>query len=130
MARINYYGTDEVVRKLDDLGENVEDIVFNALLESAEKPKEEMLNFIKNHKRTGITEGSFKETLKKEDGKIYLEIGFDIKRGGLPALFLNYGTPRQEPYFFIDKAIENNLDEIKKTQEEAMQRALAKAKLK
>ena len=131
MARIDYYGTDELIQKLDRLGGNVDEVLASALLKSAEKPKEEMLAYIKEHKRTGLTESTFTENIEHErdSGTIYLEVGFDIKKGGLPALFLNYGTPTIEPSFFINNAIDNNIEEIKRAQIETIEKAIKESGL-
>lgn len=134
MARIDYYGTDEVLKKLENLGVDVSDELAKALIASAEKPKAEMLDFIRQHRRTGQTEDTFVENIEvdKDNGKIYLEVGFNLKgkKPGLPALYLNYGTPFIQPTFFIDKAIDNNIDEIKRVQQETLEKALKNAGLK
>lgn len=127
-GRIDYYGTDEIIQKLKKLGANVEEALALALERSAEKPKQEMFDFIaQKHHRTGDTEKSLLTEIEidKKTRKIYLRVGFNLDKEdgkpGLPALFLNYGTPKQEPTFFIDKAIRNNIDEIKKTQQETLE---------
>ena len=125
MARIDYYGTDDIVKKLEKLKVNTTQALAQALKESAEVPKREMLDYIKQHRKTGKTEESFTETIKTENDVIYLELGFNLSganKPGLPALFLNYGTPFIEPSFFIDKAIENNTDKIKQTQQKTLER--------
>lgn len=140
MARIDYYGTDEIIQKLDRLGANVSEELAKALIKSAEKPKAEMLAFfdhLKDPQRsTGKTKGSFVETVRDDTtkGKIYLDIGFNLNKKdgkpGLPALFLNYGTPFIEPSFFIDNAIENNRDEIKRVQQETLEKVAREMGLK
>lgn len=134
MARVDYYGADEIIKKLEELGANVEEELSRALIASCQKPKNEMLAYIKEHKRTGETEASFTETIKTDEGKgkIYLDLGFNLSgtKPGLPALFLNFGTPFIEPSFFIDKAIEENRDEIKRVQEETLIKAVKEAGLK
>lgn len=122
-AKIDFYGTSELLQKLEKAGGNVEKAIVNALKKSAEKPKAEMLEYIRQHKLSGATEESFTEEIKSEGDKIYMKVGFDIKKGGLPAVFLNYGTPRIAPSFFVDNAIENNIDEIKRVQLEALNNA-------
>lgn len=136
MARIDYYGTDEIIQKLDRLGANVSEELAKALIKSAKKPKAEMLAYIKQHRDTGKTEESFTETVREDTtkGKIYLDIGFNLNKKdgkpGLPALFLNYGTPFIEPSFFIDNAIENNRDEIKRVQQETLEKVAREMGLK
>lgn len=136
MARIDYYGTDEIIQKLDKLGANIGEELAKALKQSAVKPKNEMLSYIREHRDTGATEDSFTETIVNDEakGKIYLDIGFNLSKKagspGLPALFLNYGTPYIEPSFFIENAIENNRDEIQRTQQEALEKVARELGLK
>ena len=134
MARVDYYGADEIIKKLDDFGANVTEELSKALIASCQKPKQEMLSWIKEHRKTGETEDSFIEEIKtdEEKGKIYLDIGFSLKgtKPGLPALYLNWGTPFIEPSYFINNAVENNRDEIKRVQEKTLLKALRDAQLK
>lgn len=122
-SRIEFFGTSELLQKIEKAGGNVEKLCAEALKSSVQKPKEEMLQFIREHHLTGQTENSFVEEIKTENGKIFCEVGFSIKGGGLAALFLNLGTPKIKPSFFIDYAVENNIDEIKKAQLEALNKA-------
>lgn len=126
-AKIEFYGTDELIRKIEKAGGNVEKAIIEALKQSSEKPKAEMLSYIRRHRQTGATEDSFTEEFKSKNDKIYMRIGFDIKRGGLPALFLNYGTPRIQPSFFIDNAIDHNIDSIKEAQLDVLREVFKEA---
>lgn len=119
-GKIEFFGTSELLKKLEAAGANVEQCVIDALQKSVEKPKAEMLDYIRQHRQSGATEESFTTEIKKEGDKVFLKVGFDIKKGGLPAVFLNYGTPRIQPSFFIDKAIDDHIDEIKQAQLEAL----------
>lgn len=122
-SRIDFYGSSELLKRLEAAGANVEQCVVNALEKSVEKPKAEMLEYIRQHKLTGKTEQSFTTEIKHEGNKVFLKVGFDIKKGGIAAVFLNYGTPKIAPSFFIDNAIEHNLDEIKRAQLQALNEA-------
>lgn len=122
-ARIDFYGSSELLKKLERAGANVEKCIVDALQKSVEKPKEEMIDYIRQHKLTGQTEDSFTTEIKHEKNKVYLKVGFDIKKGGIAAVFLNYGTPKIAPSWFIDNAVENNLDEIKRAQIDALNKA-------
>lgn len=122
-ARIDFYGSSELLKRLEAAGANVEQCIVDALQKSVEKPKEEMLQYIRQHKLTGQTEESFTTEIKHKRNKIYLKVGFDIKKGGIAAIFLNYGTPKIAPSFFIDNAIDNNIDEIKREQLQALNEA-------
>lgn len=120
--KLNYLGSTELLKQIEAAGGSVEDAVIAAIRKSAEKPSEEMQSFIRKHKRTGQTERSWTEEIKNRDGIITGEFGFSIKKGGLPALFWNVGTPRKAPAatYFIDNALENNIDEIIEAQNTAI----------
>lgn len=127
-SRIEFFGTSEILKKIEAAGGNVEWACAEALKKSVEAPKAEMLDFIRTlpfstkhgHHPTGQTEDSFVEEITQDGNKIYLELGFSIRKGGIAALFLNLGTPKIKPTFFIENAIDNNIDAIKKAQLDAL----------
>lgn len=122
-SRIEFFGTSEILKKIESAGGNVEQACVDALKKSVEAPKAEMLDFIRAHKLTGVTENSFVEEIRQEGNKIYLELGFSIRKGGIAALFLNLGTPKIAPTWFINNAIDHNIDAIKKAQLDALKEA-------
>lgn len=121
-SKIGFYGSSEILKKLEEAGANVEEEIIKAIRKSAVKPSNEMLGFIRQHKRSGRTEDSFVEEIKSKDGVITAEFGFSVRKGGLPALFHNLGTPRKAPpaSWFIDNAVESNIDEIIAEQNKAL----------
>ena len=119
-SRIEFFGTSELLKKIEKAGGNVEKACADALRASIQAPKQEMLEYIRQHHLTGQTEDSFVEEIKNENGKIYCEVGFSIRKGGIAALFLNLGTPKIKPSFFIDDAIDHNIDKIKADQLRAL----------
>lgn len=70
----------------------------------------------------GFTGGSVQ--VVSEEDCLYFEYGFDAKNGGLPALFLDIGTPKIKPTFFIYYAVENNMARIHAIQREELMRIL------
>jgi hypothetical protein len=124
-AKIDFYGSVEILKKLDEAGVDIEKEIVNALRKSTEKPSEEMLSFIRGHKRSGRTEASWGEEITSKDGVITAEFGFSIRKGGIPALFFEVGTPRKAPpaSWFISNALDHNLDEIITAQNEALMTA-------
>ena len=122
-SKIEFFGTSELLKKIEKAGENVEKACADALRASVETPKQEMLQYIRQHHLTGQTEDSFVEEIKNENGKIYCEVGFSIRKGGIAALFLNLGTPKIRPSFFIENAIDHNIDKIKADQLKALNEA-------
>lgn len=124
-ARVNFYGSTELVKKLEKAGANVEKEIIKALKQSIQKPKEEMISFMqtKPEHKTGRTVSSWVEEIREEDGRIIMEAGFSVRKGGIASIFWNLGTPYRSPTFFIDKSVEDNLDEIKRIQEEVLLKA-------
>ena len=119
-SKIEFFGTSELLKKIEKAGGNVEKACADALRASVQTPKQEMLEYIRQHHVTGQTENSFVEEIKNENGKIYCEVGFSIRKGGIAALFLNMGTPKIKPSFFIENAVDHNIDKIKADQLKAL----------
>ena len=124
-SKIEFFGAAELLKQIEKAGGNVEQEIISAIRKSAEKPSNEMLSFIRQHRRSGRTENSWQEEIKSKDDVITAEIGFSVRKGGLPAIFHNVGTPRKAPAasYFVDKAVESNIDEIIKAQNEALRKA-------
>ena len=89
----------EYADKLEKLGGNLRGAVERALEESAEYVNDNLERDIKPHRRTGKTEKSLKKDRKVEwqGMTASIPVGFDIKNGGLPSIFLMYGTPKHGP---------------------------------
>ena len=124
-SKIEFFGSTELLKKLEEAGGNVEEAIITAIRKSAVKPSNEMLGFIRQHKHSGRTEDSFTEEIKSKDGVITAEFGFSVRKGGLAAIFHECGTPRKAPpaSYFISNAIDNNIDEIIKEQNEALMKS-------
>lgn len=62
------------------------------------------------HHKTGVTFGAWHEPETKRSGNwIFYQYGYDKKKGGLTALFFEYGTPRIKPEFVMYYSVRNNL---------------------
>lgn len=122
-ASFTITGVSEILKKIEKAKGNVNKAVEKAIEKSAEIPAKDMLNFIKQHRDSGATEESFvKEVEVDKDGNIICYVGFKIDKthNGLAAIFLNVGGQFTEPTFFIDNAVENNLDKIHEVQQEVL----------
>jgi len=121
-SKIEFFGSAELLKKLEEAGGNVEEAIITAIRKSAVKPSNEMLGFIRQHKHSGRTEDSFTEEIKSKDGVIEASFGFSVRKGGLAAIFHEYGTPRRAPAasFFISNAIDNSIDSIIEEQNKAL----------
>jgi hypothetical protein len=125
-ANIGFYGDVELLKRLEEAGQNVEQLIINAIQQSARKPSKEMQSFMRKHKRRKVgTLESWEETIKNKKGVINAEFGFSVRKGGLASIFWNYGTPRNAPaaHWFVDNAIEKNIDEIIEAQNVALRKA-------
>ena len=127
---IKFYGFDEIAKNLTKSKELLATALEEAMKKSIEAPKADILNFMAQHKRTGHTAESWTETIKNENNIIRVDIGFLTTAGnkyqGLPAIFLNLGGLRNPPYYFIDNAMNNNIDKIKEAQITAIREVFEK----
>lgn len=120
-----FSGFEEMIAKIEKAGATAEKAVTAAVKEDAEWTRQQLLDFIQKHKETGATEESLVQiNVETYRGKISCKVGFSISDGGLAAVFLNYGTPKIAPTFFIDKAF-NNKKKHQEIQEKAMQKILS-----
>lgn len=105
MARIavEFAGFDDVIKKLTKLGADTKQITEAALQKSfdivAKKAEEAVAkpNLPAGGKySTGETEESLTRTLEVTwtGTEASAPVGFNIKKGGLPSIFMMYGTPR------------------------------------
>jgi HK97 gp10 family phage protein len=105
--RLQLAGVEELLRSIEKMGGNVNQAAEKAILASATPFAQDLKNAIKKHHRTGLTESTLKEPKQVmwEGNRCSINVGFDLKAGGLPALFLEYGTPRMKARPFIRPAI-------------------------
>lgn len=123
VAKIDFYGSSELINRLEKAGKNAIDEIIKAVDESSKPVEDDLKSFIAGHRRTGATINSYFKEITTEGNVIKLRMGFDSKKGGVGAIFLNLGTPYIAPSFFIDKAVEENVDKIKRIQQETLANA-------
>lgn len=93
---LQFSGFEEVIVRYEKLGGNVKKVAEDALVESQKIISEKSRIAIEPHSYTGDTEKSL-----TCDGMVTwvgltaeIGVGFRIRNGGLPSVFLMYGTPR------------------------------------
>jgi hypothetical protein len=100
---VEFAGLDEVLKKLNKLGADTKQITEDALQKSFDivtKKAEAAIakpNLPAGGKfSTGRTEESLTRTLEVTwtGTEASAPVGFNIKKGGLPSIFMMYGTPR------------------------------------
>ncbi|MDD3137538.1 MAG: hypothetical protein PHX08_01015 [Lachnospiraceae bacterium] len=130
---IEFDGFKKMMERIDKMGGSIEKVTEEALTATHKHitPKAEAA--IEKHHRTGKTE----ETLKK-DSKVEwsgttasIEVGFNISKGGMPSVFLMYGTKvKGSPRTPKDTNLYNSIygtatrKEVAKIQEEIIGKAL------
>lgn len=111
---VSIVGADILLRKIEDFGKDVEDVMEKAVKKGALPIKTDMIRFMSQHKRrSNGTLNAFQESEPTwVDGDMKYGFGWLTNRGGLPALFLEIGTPTQKPYFFAYYSKKNNMQKF------------------
>lgn len=93
---VDFKGFKEIYEKLDKLNADTKKITEEALEKSFEAVTPGVQAAIAPHSDTGRTEDSLVKSAEiKWSGTVgSVEVGFDIENGGLPSIFLMYGTPK------------------------------------
>lgn len=118
---VEMYGVSELLKKIEAAGGNVDEAVKKAVDKSLEIVGKDMQKFMEEHKLTGKTYASYEQIAASiKDNKVEAMVGYNKKRGGLPAIFLDVGTPSQKPYFYRYYAVENNRQHIEEIQRETL----------
>lgn len=96
---IDFKGFDEMFEYLDRVGASTKNITEDALKESFDTVTPGIKKAMAQHHRTGRTEQSIVETadVKWAGTLASVDVGFDLDNGGLPSIFLMYGTPKMSP---------------------------------
>lgn len=122
---IEFFGESALLKKIEKAGGNVEKAISQAVSKSMEAPKRDMQNFISSHHLTGRTEESFGETpMEWKNGVLTYSTGYNLKKGGEGALFLDIGTPTIAPTFWVSHLVDEHIDGIKEAQQAALREIL------
>ena len=121
-CKITLTGFDDIIRDFEKIGANVPERVVEALEEVEKATYTEYQGVMEDHRYSGLTEESLAHTTAEYDGtKVTLQTGFDIKKGGLAAIFLDRGTPKQRPVKYVQKIKSNK--KIKAAMKKALKSA-------
>ena len=104
-VRLQFDGFQEYAERIDKLNGDLKSVMTEALVESKKLVTPGIKKRMEKHRLTGVTESAIDDvTGVTWNGPIgEIKIGFDINNGGLPSIFLMYGTPRIKP----DKTLYN-----------------------
>ena len=133
MARkgmIDFSQLEDLAEKWEKAGGKVEQLAESCLKAAHEAVTPAIIQDMSKHRRTGHTQGSIVTDAKVtwEGTKANIPVGFDIKQGGLPSIFLMYGTPRikKDTKLYADVYGKKAQERIKKAQEEAFLKEIKK----
>lgn len=122
---IEMHGVSELLKNIEKAGGSVDEAVKKAVDKSLEIVGNDMQSFMAQHKQTGDTIASYEQVAAKADGgKVVGNAGYKVDDGGLPAIFLDVGTPKQRPYFYRYYAVENNRKKIEQIQRATLEEIL------
>lgn len=114
---VEMYGVSELLKNIEKAGGKVDRAVQKAVDNSLELVGMHMQLFMMGHIETGETKASYEQIKASiKDNRVEAMVGYNVKNGGLPAIFLDVGTPKQKPYFFRYYAVENNRRAIEEIQ--------------
>lgn len=114
---LEMYGVSDLLNKIEAAGGKVDEAVKKAVDNSLEQVGMKMQLFMLGHKESGDTYSSYEQIMASVKGnKVEAKVGYDVNKGGLPAIFLDVGTPKQKPYFFRYYAVENSRKQIEEIQ--------------
>ena len=108
MAKLDlkFAGMDAYIETLVKMGENVKEVTDETLQQGIEIINEELHVEMRKHHVTGETERSIRdrEKVKWSGDKASIKYGFDVKKGGEPAIYLQRGRPHQRPTPVLEPA--------------------------
>ena len=119
---LKFAGMDAYIENLTKMGENVKEVTDDTLQQGVNIINEELHAEMKKHHVTGDTESSLRdgETVKWSGNKASVKYGFDIEKGGEPAIYLEKGRPHQKPTPVLKPAEKRAEDRLKELMERGM----------
>ena len=96
---LNFDGVKELSEKLEGLGGDLKATAEAALSFIPAEVNPKLQSAMAKHRKTGKTVAAIVEGQKVTwTGNVAsIDVGFDLKKGGFPSIYLMYGTPRHAP---------------------------------
>ena len=125
---LNFDGVAELSEKLEQIGGDLKKVAEEALEFIPGDVNPKLHAAMQKHKGHGVTEKSIVEgqQVKWTGNVASIDVGFDLKKGGMPSIFLMYGTKvHGQPHVQPDKKLydavygSKNKRQVQKIQEEA-----------
>ena len=91
--KLDFSGLDKMIEDMHKMGANVKEVAESALKKSRDYINSNLESAMTPHNRSGETMKSLKDAPVEWSGTVAkIPVGFDIKNGGMPSIFLMYGT--------------------------------------
>ena len=126
---IQFEGFEELIEAYDKLGGDLKKVASDCLDEATKLVHPELKKQMEKHKRTGTTENSIKDGKVEWEGTTgSIPVGFDLKYGGMPSIYLMYGTPRMQKDTKLYNAIygASTQKKVSEAQREILEKAIKK----
>ncbi len=127
---LKFEGLEELAGKFEALERSVKPAAENALKASKAAVTPEIDKAISKHKLTGGTAKSLDRKVQVDwnGTTASVDIGFHIRAGGLPSVFLMYGTPRVKKDTALYRSVYGSKTKklIAETQKEVFQKMIAR----
>ena len=117
-------GVSELLKKIEKAKGDAVPAVAEMAKKSLEIIGENANQFMQGHKLTGDTLESYDMHARIDGDTVKGVVGYDVKKGGLPAIFLDVGTPTQKGYFWKYYAVENTRKQVEQIQQETLKKIL------
>ena len=131
MAKLDlkFAGMDGYIEALAKMGEDVKEVTNETLQQGIDIINEELHAEMRKHHVTGETEKSIRdgEKVKWSGDKASIKYGFDVKKGGEPAIYLERGRPHQRPTPVLKPAERRAESRLKELLEGAMRKVTDRA---
>lgn len=129
-VRFQITGLEQYLENLKKAGANIDEVVAEAIQESAKPIEADIKKWAEKHKRTGaVLRGVWTTPLKRDGDKFFVEVGIsgnemddELKSEAWHAVFLEYGTPKMKADPGIGPAFRNNKTKIKTIQKRILER--------
>lgn len=122
-VRFELKGLDEYLKKVQAAGNNIEEVVKEAIPESAKPIYGDIKAWAEKHKLTGVTlKGLHMTEILQSGNYFWVDIGIDSKKfyPAWHAVFVEYGTPTQPADPGIRTAFSANKGRVKKIQRDLL----------
>lgn len=117
-------GVSELLKKIEKVNGDAVPAVAEMAKKSLEIIGKNANQFMQGHKLTGDTLESYDMHARIDGDTVKGVVGYDVKKGGLPAIFLDVGTPTQKGYFWKYYAVENTRKQVEQIQQETLKKIL------